>query len=235
MSPRDIEITSHPILVIARGRFIEMIQMVPCESLISSVCPVLNRLLWLARSAEEEEKKNPASAGIALKQVGSITLEANVIAVEWLGGQVIVALTEKGDVRVIDPVDMVCLLATSRRGVAEPTARLQTELETLSIKSLSLTYHELFPNLAEGASLLGLSANAQVLGTRSCFEAARAQLPQFGALERQVAVPARAGSRRRGQAARVERAHQRAYGEEAVDRGLDARHRFLRGLLFSRA
>ncbi len=112
-SPRELEIISSPVLAISRGRAMQLLSVLPPQLM----------------SDGKEDAKNP----LQFKTVGEMVLDQQyeIAAIEWLSGQVLAILTDKQEIRIIDPFDM-------------------TELECIDAKPVNLVCHELFVNPATG-------------------------------------------------------------------------------------
>ena len=89
-----------------------------------------------------------------------VTVAGEVAAIEWLGGQVIAAVTKDERIHVIDPFQIVSrqTLRTGRDGQQQPqpctdSALLSSpapvkneQLDSVPVPYLSLIYHKHFPN-----------------------------------------------------------------------------------------
>ena len=133
-SQRELELVTNPILTIARGRTIRLVQIVPVsagqEDILKQTLP------------DGAERLSPSY--LTLRSVGHMSLKkSQICGCEWLAGQVIIALTEKQDLRVIDPLDL-CVL------------------ETIDVKNIGLIYHERYSNMETGAAEMSYISSFQV-------------------------------------------------------------------------
>ena len=107
-SEREKLLVRHPVLVTARGSTISYVQVMPFE--------------------RHEIAEQRPDVPLKFNHVGMISVEGEVAGIEWLGGQVLAAVTKDERIHVIDPFE------------------LNAQLDTVAVPYLQLVYHKHFPN-----------------------------------------------------------------------------------------
>ena len=107
-SEREKLLVRHPVLVTARGSTISYVQVMPFE--------------------RHEIAEQRPDVPLKFNHVGMLSVEGEVGGIEWLGGQVLAAVTKDERIHVIDPFE------------------LNAQLDTVSVPYLQLVYHKHFPN-----------------------------------------------------------------------------------------
>jgi hypothetical protein len=91
-SHQELQFIKHPVLVSCRGNMINFIQVAPAE-------------ITEANSNTPTHTQSPASK-LHFQVIGHMTLEKEIKSIEWIGGQILVAITENDQLHVIDPFRM---------------------------------------------------------------------------------------------------------------------------------
>ena len=107
-SEREVLLVRHPVLVTARGSVISYVQVSPFER-------------------HEIAEQRPA-VPLKFNHVGMIGVQGEVASIEWLGGQVLTAVTKDERIHVIDPFE------------------INDHLDNVPIPYLNLIYQKYFPN-----------------------------------------------------------------------------------------
>ena len=107
-SEREVLLVRHPVLVTARGSVISYVQVSPFE--------------------KHEIAEQRPDVPLKFNHVGMIGVQGEVAAIEWLGGQVLTAVTKDERIHVIDPFDF------------------NDQLDNVPIPYLNLVYQKFFPN-----------------------------------------------------------------------------------------
>jgi Golgi CORVET complex core vacuolar protein 8/WD domain, G-beta repeat len=145
--PREAEITTHPVLVVARDTVVRLLQLSPdSQPANSSAESKAHQNARFKRS----HKDNP----LYLHQVGLAQLrQAPIIGAQWLGGQVIVLITARNELRVIDPFDMKQL---EQRSIASAGLCYDEYAVSTAIKRKEMFYHNSIRCNAHSMLLLGM-------------------------------------------------------------------------------
>ena len=116
-SEREKLLVRHPVLVTARGSTISYVQVMPFE--------------------RHEIAEQRPDVPLKFNHVGMIQVEGEVGGIEWLGGQVLAAVTKDERIHVIDPFE------------------LNAQLDSVAVPYLQLVYHKYFPNPETGQAEYG--------------------------------------------------------------------------------
>ena len=112
-SEREVLLVRHPVLVTARGSIISYVQVSPFE--------------------KHEIAEQRPDVPLKFNHVGMISVQGEVAAIEWLGGQVLTAVTKDERIHVIDPFE------------------INDTLDNVAIPYLNLVMQKHFPNPDSGA------------------------------------------------------------------------------------
>ena len=111
-SEREVLLVRHPVLVTARGSTISYVQVSPMEQ-------------------HEIDEQRP-DVPLKFNHVGMIGVQGEVAAIEWLGGQVLTAVTKDERIHVIDPF------------------QIDAQLDNVAIPYLNLVQQKFFPHPDSG-------------------------------------------------------------------------------------